>query len=652
MITTSAEFTTAIKGNIRRIRAKVQILWTNYATIDSSITVTSNDDNRGNPLNDIQAADGKTNASYKWAHLDGTLVADGTFHPMPNDSQAATAQMGWYGATRCNGSAQWSAPYPTLTVNSVSEIPVKLLRVCGDQIYNEYPVDFEIKIYNGATLLHTETIVGNTLLEWSKSLEDQAITGATKIELAIKKWSAANRVAKILEFYSIFQEEYTGDDIVSMHHLEEREISDGTLPVGNISANELDIELQNIRSVQSGVVIRDPYAYENSDSFYSNVLKLNRKINAWIGVKLPAGSIEYVKLGSFWSGDWKASEKGGTVSTSARDRMELLRKAQYSECPICTNITAFDLLEIILNHAKTSVSWLSDMTWSIDPELDGSAFVIPLAYFPRQSYFECIRQIAEACMAQAYMSREDVLTITGPSFAGTATGYAITKDDYFDKSQPSKSEELKNLIRIPITALIARTDISEQFRSPAAVNLGIGEEMTLSVEYSNFPVSSAAATLENASSGISIDAEKSEYYACTCSIVVKNNGAIAGSFTLVVTGICYDKKSDQFFDANDAASQTEFGVLKYEYPANHLLQNEVMAEAIAAQLLSVYKIWRKDVLLEWRGNPALELGDLVEVPEYQRFTVDKRANFLVYKNKLTYDGALRVTTDGRKISDA
>jgi hypothetical protein len=495
----------------------------------------------------------------------------------------------------------------------------------------------------------TEAVTGNTSLIWSKAIT--TITDVIKMELILKKWSAPNRVAKILEFYTSITEEYTGDDIVSMNLLEERELEDGSLPIGNISCNELDIELQNIKLVKNGTTIRDPFAYENSLSEYDNVLKPNRKITASLGVVLEDDSVEYVKLGTFWSGDWKASEKSATVTTSAWDRMKLLDKAEFSESLIYTNTTLYDLMEIILNHAKANVSLMSDLAWSIDAELDSADYSIPVAYFPRQSYFKCIRQIVEACMGQAYMSRDDVLIVTGPSFAGNSTaGYAIIKDDYFDKTQPSKSEQLKNFVSVPISKLTQQTENSEVYTSEYIV-LAVGAEHTIITEYNNATVSSASGALsDDSSAGMAITEET--YYVWGCVVTVKNNGAGSGTFRLIVSGIIFDLKSDEVVEDSDAASILEFGTLKYEFKPNHLLQKRDTGETMAANLLASYKDFRKDVQLQWRGDPSLELGDLVEVPEYQRGAIDKRANFLIFKNELSFDGALRATTEARKISDA
>ena len=193
--------------------------------------------------------------------------------------------------------------------------------------------------------------------------------------------------------------------------MEEREIGDGSLPIGNISANELDLSLQNISIIKDGEAIIDPFFPSNPDSYLHNVIKKNRRVRAWIGILLSDASIEYIPLGTFWTGDWSAEEQESTVSTSARDRMELLRAAICSTLPVYESVTLYDLAENLLNNAKTAIP-MPDLTWEIDVALQ--LITVPYGYFPRQDYFACIKQLVTACMGQAYMSRGDVLIITGP----------------------------------------------------------------------------------------------------------------------------------------------------------------------------------------------------------------------------------------------
>lgn len=405
MIAVSEAFETAVKAVTRKWRPRINVTWTD-PLIDPSITASSNDDNRiSYPA---QTADIITNPTHRWAHLDGTFKPDGTFYPCPNATESITNQMGWWGATRCDGSAEWSPPYPTLTLEFAARAILSLM-VQGDNIYNEYPVDFDVEIYAaGDVLLYSDSITANTSMVWTDDISGEGITEAVKMKLIVKKWSAANRVVKILEFYTSISDTFEGDDIVSMNLLEESEISNGSLPIGNISSNELDFELQNIKLVNDRGTILNPFYPGNTASYLHTFIKQNRRVKASLGLVLPDDSVEYVQLGTFWTGDPKVSEKSPVISFSCRDRMELLRKAEYIGCPVYENESLYDLAVTVLEHAIVNIP-MPDLEYVIDTELQ--SIFIPVAYFPKQTYFDTIRQIAEACAGRAYMDRNDILRI-------------------------------------------------------------------------------------------------------------------------------------------------------------------------------------------------------------------------------------------------
>jgi hypothetical protein len=412
MLSVSGAFTTAATATVRKPKAKIEITWTD-PYIDTSMLVTSNEANRGALL--PQTADLITVTPYKWAYLGGTndpdkLVLDGTFHPFPSTSaEQAKNQVGWYGQTACASNGSFSATYPKLTQVFAARSMV-YLSVTGSTIHNEYPVDFTIKLYNVSnTLLHTTTVTGNTLLNWTKDILSAGVNTATKLELEITKWSVGYTVVKIAECYTSLTETYYTDDIVSMSILEERETNDGTLPIGNISANEMDLELQNI-SITKTTAIADPFSPSNTNSYLSNYIKPNRRIKAYLGFTLANSTIEYVPMGTFWTGDWKCEEKSAVVSVSARDRMELLRKAIFSACPVYENTTLYALAVAVLEDAILSIP-MTDLVYSVDTALQ--SYPVPYAWFDKKSYMAVIREIVEACRGYAYMSRNDVLTIKG-----------------------------------------------------------------------------------------------------------------------------------------------------------------------------------------------------------------------------------------------
>lgn len=326
MYPVSQEFLDKIKADERQVFAKLQVDYTDPFLDQSIEVITSENANVSFPS---QTADAVAEPFAKIASLDGSWVLDGTYALAPTPQEAETKQMGWWGKQLAGTGGAFSTPYPTLTVTFFSR-PITKLQAVGDSKREEWPVDFAIRLYDGNnTLLHTETVTGNTQIAWSKILAEP-VTQVEKMTLEITKWSHEGRQAKILEFFTSIQEIYEGDDIILVHLLEEREVSQGSLPVGNISANEIDIRLFNSnRKFDAG----------NKQSPLYQTLKANRRIKAWLGVDTAEGK-EYVPLGTFWSGDWHVPEDGVYAATTGRDRLELLRKSTYSTSKVLPEIKA------------------------------------------------------------------------------------------------------------------------------------------------------------------------------------------------------------------------------------------------------------------------------------------------------------------------
>jgi hypothetical protein len=644
MYPTSREFQEKIKQQFgRRTFGKVQIDYTS-PFLDQSITVDANEN--ANVSYPAQTADAVLEPFAKIPSLDGSWVLDGSFALAPGPDETDTHQMGWWGKQLAGTGGVFSAPYPILTVTFFPR-PITKLQAVGDSKRQEWPVNFAIRLYDGNnTLLHTETVTGNTQIAWSKVL-DEPITQVEKMALEIMKWSHAGRQAKILEFFTSIQEVYEGDDIILIHLLEEREVSQGSLPVGNISANEIDIRLFNSnRKFDAG----------NKQSSLYQLLKANRRIKAWLGVETTNG-IEYVPLGTFWSGDWHVPEDGVYAETMGRDRLELLRKSTYSTSQVQMNKTLYELAESILQDAG-----LTEEEYYIDIEL--RQFPVPYAWFDSQSHREALRKVAEACLGQVYCDRHGVLRIEGPSYTSNKIqqlkgvyflesafpaesehieAYGIGPDDYFRKDNPVKWSEIANYIEVETQPL--RPDVSQEvYRSNEPVSITAGQEQTIIAYYNHTPCIEATATLENAVSGAEIT--KATYYAWGADITVYS--ANTGTFELIINAKPLKVLNKEKAIAQDEESITDNGKLRYVFPANPLVQTREVAQKIADILLAYFKNPRRDVSIEWRGNPALLLGDVIVVPDYQNEKEDTRGYYYITKQELEFDGALRATLEGRR----
>ena len=236
-----------------------------FGTQTANITVSE----QANVSYPSQVTNGKETPYGKYASLDGSTVLDGTFNPAPPSNLAYKYEMGWWGNQLSDEDGYFTSPYPTLTVE-FSAREVHAIKVVGDLQRNETPRDFEIRLYDQYdNLLHTETTTDNHYIHFEKEL-DSPVSGVTKAELVITRWSHPNRQVKIIEFLTVLiQETYTDADIISLKLLEELITSGTSAMFGSIASGEMTLTLFN----------RDRrFDLENPDSPLAPLLKPNRKV--------------------------------------------------------------------------------------------------------------------------------------------------------------------------------------------------------------------------------------------------------------------------------------------------------------------------------------------------------------------------------------
>ncbi|TCU74223.1 hypothetical protein EV204_104261 [Tissierella praeacuta] len=150
---------------------------------------------RINISKEYQIVDEIEEASGKTASLDGSWKL-GEYELVGKDDDY---QLGWWGNQLSNSQGLFSSPYPKATISFLPKSISQLL-VAGDGKRTEYPVDYNVYIYNSdEDLIITKEIRGNDqIASQVKVLENP--TDVIKVELEILKWSHPNRQAKIVEF--------------------------------------------------------------------------------------------------------------------------------------------------------------------------------------------------------------------------------------------------------------------------------------------------------------------------------------------------------------------------------------------------------------------------------------------------------------------
>jgi len=338
---------------------------------------------------------------------------------------------------------------------------------------------------------------------------------------------------------------------------------------------------------------------------------------------------EWVAMGTFWSTEWQAHDDTVEAQVIARDRLEPLRKTTYQSSVVVANATLYDLAVAVFQDAGLEAG-----EYYVDLALQ--AITVPYAWFEPVSHREALRLIAEAAFAQVYCDRDGVIRVDGPGAGfGASIALEITADDYVRLNNPMRPDQVANEILVDTQPLKPAAAPEEVYRSNEPITVPPGQSLVVTVHYSKTPVIDGVASLEGA--GVAIDA--ATYYGWGAEITLSNAGGVPVDVTLVVTGRPLSVQSKERAAARATSSITENGVLRYKFPDNPLVQALAVAQQIADQILASAKDPRRDLSIDWRGNPALELGD--------RATVKAR-DYHVIRQQIDWAGALSATTTGRR----
>jgi len=638
------DFIQAATASIRCPEALIEITWADAAT-DSSVVIVTNDVNRIDRTG--QLFSGETVSGEKWAYIHDGLKADGSFKACPAlDSEP---QMGWYGNDLVSdGSGDFSTE-PYIEVSHDARLYTQVT-VAADDRYGEYPVDFTITFTHpgGPTQI---VVTGNTDRVYENSFSP--IASVTAVKLEISKWSAPNEIVKIVQFSGPSVILYDTADIVELNILEETNSDTGTVPIGNVSSNELDLAILNTDR---------RFSHGNTDSPYHDVLKSGRKIRVWLGFILPAGTtdqtgdlpgyivrtkngdkIGYMPYGVYWSKDWISSYKSQVTTTTAYDiayrlsQKDFLKGDNYSGDVV-------SIINDILTEAKNDVPALE---WTISPDIAGINW--GLVSLPNQNYLEVLKDIAEATLSYSFVNRDGVLVVGSRLDVQTPveTWQELGLSEYFNFESQPKLDELINFIRVGYTRYTLGEPGTDLYPDSDTFEIPAGEtSLKVYVEWSTQPVRVTDTIVSiTAVSGAPVVSDL-ETYANGADLTV--TGSPGDSFTIQATGRPFQLEENTETTTEDAESIRRYGAREFALTGNNLIRIFTQAKEIADELLTFYGGLRDDAAINWPTSTLLSVGSTAEVVEFKSDTVETKDFFLIKRQSTTFDGALRAQTELRR----
>ena len=586
--------------NPRKVYGKVEII---YSDADISKDLETTESGNSDISHPQEVYRGYASPTVRACTMDGNCTMEGSWQMIDD-----TCKCGWWSGSLSNAEGVFSSP-PYIELAFVQR-PIISWKIKGDSKLNQFPVDFKIEYKNNGTVVATEQIEGNDLLEviLTPKVED-----ITSVRMTITKWSQPNACAKIMQFYETLFETYEGDAVQMFEVNEELGAADGNY---NINSDTMTVSLYNEeRKFDKG--------------YLRSLMVLDRKVMPYIGVE-KNGQIEYTALGTFYSDEWQISQDSQWVKCNAVDRLMRLQGKTYVGFPLANNATMYEITEDILQKGGLKAS-----EYVISETL--KEMVIPTAFIPKMSVWDALQEIANAGLCKIYMDRKDRTIVRAESEPSVEETVKIQPSNMFTYTSNVTLTEFANSITVEYCEISLSDDLVDTAEVEVQLNPYESKEVacdyTTDIAYASAVSNNTNVRISNFSSGVN-----------ACTMTVRNSSSSIVTAIITISGNAIEINS-KTLKKQDEESVDNFGVVEYSHPASELVQSLAHAEYIADILLGRMKANQGNITTTWRGNPALQLGDNYECED--RFGDSNK--LICEYNKFSYDGGLKQETRGRKV---
>ncbi len=610
MLSVSSDFLTAIRANTRKLDAYIMINFAD-AFLDPSFEYAVN--NVCNIDLSNQLINSKKVASYKYLSCDGSCSLDESYHPAPATYEDAKKYEFGYWSLSLSESDGTFLIEPEISI-LYSERAISGLQIYFDEKRGEYAKDFDIKFYDkNDDLIETIEITDNTDINANISFD--LVLNSVKYVLVIKKWSEGGRNAKIFETTPSLILRINNDRLVSMNIIEQRESQEGEgLPIGNIASNQLVVDIIN----ENGEL--NPF----SNSIYSNQIKLNKRVNTFIGV-WTGETYEYVSTGVFYIKEWDIETNGFSVTLTCQDRLTILKDNKYSNNVIEKDINVYEAFEKVF-----IVAGLDILDFKIDSEYNNSIYNIDYLYFDNISYYDCLKQLAAASNSVVYVNRNNQIIVKKITKYKIAASEEYNQSNYYNSVIPLEFGNMANIVSVTTQKL---TPVIDQEIYNESKEIEAGATVTFSIKYNQLPCENSAIDISGFPSGVNL--LSANYYSYGADFEIENTTSGNEEINIIVNGDYYEIKNGETIKKQDDNKIQEDGELPHEITINSFVQNEAIAEKITTDILEFFKYPSRNLELETPCNPALELGDKINYTDAYG-----QSGFNIVKSEILYNGGL------------
>lgn len=310
MIDATSAFRSAIVGKTRRIYLKAVV---DISDPDMTIgTVTSSGLAPWSKL--AQLTDKDISAPLRYATLEkNRWLLDGSFAIFPDDYQIA-GEIGTASEALSGADGTFSTPaWTQLSFANVSVLQACSIFFSSDPL-DGVPEDFTVDILVDGVSYHTETYTGNT--QSAVKISGFTVYTPDAIKITVTKWSLPYRRMRTVEIIPGYYEQWSENMLASFSVQQQGDVSCLTLPYGM-----LKMAMNN----------KSRMFEPRSKSGLFQSIEERQGVEAYIGVRLADGTVEYKRVGVFYqySDGWKTGDNGLTMQWDLVDIIGLLADRAY-----------------------------------------------------------------------------------------------------------------------------------------------------------------------------------------------------------------------------------------------------------------------------------------------------------------------------------
>jgi hypothetical protein len=276
--------------------------------------------------------------------------------------------------------------------------------------------------------------------------------------------------------------------------------------------------------------------------------------------------------------------------------------------------------------------------WEIDTELQ--KYLIPYSWLSQQSHRSAIGLVAEAAGGVAYQNRYGVVRVEAGNYLSRKTAeaslFTIGKNRIYDLSSPVST--VKNRIQIKTFPYVA--DASQTIWAlSSSEDINNAQVLEFDITWHDFEAAiDCSAAITSVPAGATITEET--YYSGGAHIEI--TGSVNGQkiTVLTITGKPLIVVGSEIITETDGDSIRRNGDKALSIMENNLIQSNTLAEEVAEDILETTAEEFRDVKIDWRGDPTLELGD--------KGIADGIPGVIVTQ-EFNHDGILRAKAQIRKV---